>query len=582
MNPQTTFAHWLKHVDADTRAQMERMTDEQIATHFAAGLAFGTAGLRGIMLPGPGGVNGYTIAAATQGLANYLLANSNPPVGAGSTRPCTSVSAASLSVVIGYDSRNNSQSFARIAAKVLAGNGITAYIFDDMRPTAMVSHAVRKMSAAAGITITASHNPREYNGYKVYAADGTQLGLAQATAIAAQINAVDPFIDVKLCDESAIDTGLIRFMPHEVEEDYLASVHAEQVNRSVIAQAADKLRIVYTPLHGAGAVIVPDVLRRVGVRNLFTVAEQMAPNGDFPTVDSPNPEAFDNFRHGIKMAEKHDCNLVIATDPDADRVGVVARNENGEFVAITGNQMGALLLEYILTAYAESDTLPPRPYAVKTIVTSELAAAVCAYHGIKMYDLLTGFKYIGEVIAENDRSDGDSFILGFEESYGYLKGTYTRDKDAVVTTLLIVEMAAHYAMQGKTLLDALHELFERHGYFRESSINLAKRGPTAAADMAALMNGLRSAPPSALGGLKVLATRDYLTSIRTDHASGEQSKLTLPTSDVLYFELEGGNAVAIRPSGTEPKVKIYILARGDSSDRAAAIVTALEREVAAW
>ena len=430
------------------RAELIALRDNEteLRLRFTDYLSFGTAGLRGTMKVGMNAMNVHTVAYATQALAELILAEGRAADG----------------VAIAYDSRNNSALFAKTAASVLAAAGITAYLFDELRPTPELSFALRELGCVAGINITASHNPKQYNGYKAYWEDGAQLPPEHADVVSATMQKLDIFEDVKQMDfNEALAAGKIIMLGAEMDEKYLACVQAQAVNPEAVKAVADDLKIVYSPLHGTGYRLVPEVLRRTGLVHLYTVPEQMVIDGNFPTVEKPNPEYREVFALGIAIADEVGSDLVIATDPDADRVGVVTRTADGSFATITGNQMGALLLDYILTAYEETGTMPEVPFAVKTIVTTELAAKICAAHKVTMHNVLTGFKFIGEVIKDYESKGYGTFGLGFEESYGYLKGTYARDKDAVVAAMLITEMTAYYKGRGMTLSDALNGLYDR-------------------------------------------------------------------------------------------------------------------------
>ena len=521
--------------------------EKEIALRFSKGLSFGTAGLRGVMKAGLNAMNTHTVAHATQGLANLILGEKRANDG----------------VAIAYDCRINSQLFAETAARVLAANGIKVYLFDALRPTPELSFALRELGCVAGINITASHNPKQYNGYKAYWEDGAQLPPEHADTVAAAISELDIFRDVKFVDlESAKTSGLVTMLGREMDEKYLTAVKAQAVNPSAIANVADNLKIVYTPLHGTGHRLVPEILRRVGVKHLYTVPEQMVIDGKFPTVEKPNPEYPEVFALGIGLANREGSDLIIATDPDADRVGVMTRTKDGSFRTITGNQMGALLLDYIITAYRKTGTMPPEPYAVKSIVSSELAAKVCEANGVRMYSVLTGFKFIGEVIKKHEEEGHGTFLFGFEESYGYLKGTYARDKDAVVTSMLIAEMTAYYYAAGMTLSDALEALFARYGFCYETNVEVYMEGLDGAARMAALMNGLRANPLAELAGVRVCAVGDYLKQTITENGTTRPTGMT--RSDVLSYRLENGDLIVARPSGTEPKIKFYYLLRGEN------------------
>ena len=518
-------------------------TDE-IKIRFSSSLTFGTAGLRGTMKVGMNAMNVYTVAQATQGLANLIIKENRADDG----------------VVIAYDSRNNSELFARVSAEVLAASGVKVYIFDALRPTPELSFAIRELACVAGINITASHNPKQYNGYKAYWEDGAQLPPEHANTVYAEICKTDIFNDVKRLNfDSAVADGKITVIGREIDEKYLSRVEEQLVNPNAVKAVADDLKIVYTPLHGTGHKLVPEILARIGLKHLYKVDEQFVIDGNFPTVEKPNPEYKEVFTRGIEIANEVGSSLVIATDPDADRVGVMAKTRDGDFRTITGNQMGALLLDYIITAYEETDTMPPMPYAVKSLVSTELATKICEAHNIEMFNVLTGFKFIGEVIKNHEKSGEGSYIFGFEESYGYLKGTYARDKDAVVASMLICEMTAYYAAKGMTLYDALEGLFEKYGFCKEFNVEIYMEGVDGPAKMAALLDGMRKETPDNLGGVKVVTFGDYQAQTFLDVESGEKSETGLPKSNMLCFKLENRDVVIVRPSGTEPKVKFYFL-----------------------
>ncbi len=568
MNYREEYERWLAE-PLVSQAEKEELraianNEKELALRFSKGLTFGTAGLRGVMKTGWNAMNVHTVAHATQGLANLILAERR----------------ANNGVAIAYDCRVNSPLFAETAACVLAANGIRVYLFDSLRPTPELSFALRELGCVAGINITASHNPKQYNGYKAYWEDGAQLPPDHAATVLSEIEKLDIFRDVKRIDlETAKASGLVTVIGAEIDEKYLAAVQAQAVNPSAIAAVADDLKIVYTPLHGTGHRLVPEILRRVGLKHLFTVPEQMAINGNFPTVEKPNPEYPEVFELGIALANREGSDLIIATDPDADRVGVMTRTKNGSFRTVTGNQMGALLLDYIITAYRKTGTMPPEPYAVKSIVSTELATRVCEANGVRMYNVLTGFKFIGEVIKKHEEEGHGSFLFGFEESYGYLKGTYARDKDAVVTSMLIVEMTAYYHAMGMTLSDALEKLFERYGFCYETNAEIYMEGLDGAERMAALMSGLREKPPVEFAGVRVTCVGDYLRDTVTEN--GTVRPTGLPRSNVLSYRLENGDILVARPSGTEPKIKFYYLLRGkneaEARQKADAYKTALNR-----
>ena len=533
--------------------------DKEIQLRFTDYLSFGTAGLRGTMKVGMNAMNVHTVAYATQGLAQLIIEEGRTADG----------------VAIAYDSRNNSELFAKTAARVLAAANIPAYLFDELRPTPELSFALRELHCVAGINITASHNPKQYNGYKAYWEDGAQLPPEHADVVSATMQKLDIFEDVKLADfDEALAAGKIVMLGADMDEKYLACVQAQAVNPEAVKAVADELKIVYSPLHGTGYRLVPEILRRCGHKNVFTVDEQMVISGDFPTVAKPNPEYKEVFDIGMKIADEVGSDLVVATDPDADRVGVVTRTPDGSFTTITGNQMGALLMDYILTAYEETNTMPEIPFAVKTIVTTELAAKICEAHGVKMHNVLTGFKFIGEVIKDYEKKGYGTFVLGFEESYGYLKGTYARDKDAVVAAMLICEMTAYYKAKGMTLSDALDALYAKYGYCYEANVEIYMEGLDGPARMAEKMNALRNPAPAEIAGRKVVKFGDYQAQTIEDRVSGTTDSTGLPKSNVLSFTLDNSDVIVARPSGTEPKIKFYFMLIGKDKDETVAKMAA--------
>lgn len=550
------YQKWLNadKLSSDEKQELIALSgnEDEIKERFYSSLEFGTAGLRGKMRMGTNAMNRFTVAQATQGLANLIIKEKRSNDG----------------VAIAYDSRNNSQLFAEVSASVLAANGIKAYIFDELRPTPELSFALRNLNCVAGINITASHNPKEYNGYKAYWEDGAQLPPEHAKTVSAEIDMIDLFSDVKLIDfDKAVEDGKIIILDQEMDEAYLSEVMKQLVNPNAIKKVADDLHIVYSPLHGTGYRLIPDILARCGVEHLYVVPEQMEINGNFPTVAKPNPEYPEVFELGVEIANSVGSTLVIATDPDADRVGVVTKNNAGEFVTISGNQMGALLIDYIITAYEETGTMPNNPYAVKTIVSTELVAKICEAHSVKLHNVLTGFKFIGEVIKNYELSGEDAhFLFGFEESYGYLKGTYARDKDAVVATMLICEMTAFYHAKGMTLFDALNSLYEKYGYYLETNQEVYMDGIDGKEKMANLMNVLRNNAPEAIADKRIVEVGDYLASTITNKITGDASSTNLPSSNVISFKMENNDVIIARPSGTEPKIKFYYLLTGKTKD----------------
>lgn len=550
------YEKWLNSslLSEDEKMELSEIANDEkeIKERFYSSLEFGTAGLRGKMRLGTNAMNRFTVAQATQGLANLIIKEGRSKDG----------------VAIAYDSRNNSELFAKVSATVLAANGIKAYIFDELRPTPELSFALRELKCVAGINITASHNPKEYNGYKAYWEDGAQLPPEHAKTVSAEIDKIDIFSDIKYVDfDKSVENGSIVFLDQDMDEKYLSAVMQQLVNPDAITKVADDLKIVYSPLHGTGYRLIPDILSRCGVEHLYVVPEQMEIDGNFPTVEKPNPEYSEVFELGVEIANNVGSTLVIATDPDADRVGVVTKNNNGEFVTISGNQMGALLIDYIITAYEETGTMPNNPYAVKTIVSTELVAKICKAHNVKLHNVLTGFKFIGEVIKNYEQSGADAaYLFGFEESYGYLKGTYARDKDAVVATMLICEMNAFYHAKGMTLFDALNALYEKYGYYLEANQEIYMQGIDGKEKMAKLMDTLRNNAPESIANNKIIEVGDYLKATITNKLTGETASTNLPSSNVISFKMENDDVIIARPSGTEPKIKFYYLLSGESKD----------------
>ena len=515
-------------------------------------MSFVTAGLRSTMYMGIGCMNRFTVAATTRGIAELV-------------KRC---GGESRGVTIAYDSRNNSSLFARVSASVLAGAGIRVYIFDDIRPTPELSFAVRETNSIAGINITASHNPKEYNGYKAYWEDGAQLSPENAALVAEVRERYDVLDTSEIIDfDEGVKSGIITVLGEDFDEIYLERVLATAINPDALAELGESLKVVYTPLHGAGRRLVPEVFKRAGLKKLYTVDSQMTPDGNFPTVKKPNPEYSDVFADGIAIADRVGADLIIATDPDSDKVGVMARNKRGDFETITGNQMGALLLDYVITERKRLGNLPEHAFAVKSIVSTDMAYKIAETNGIVLHDVLTGFKYIGETIKEYEsRGLEDGFLLGFEESYGYLLGTYARDKDAVEASLIILEMAAYYAKRGMTLIGALEELYRRYGCYRETVRDVYMEGLSGIAKRKAVMDSLASNPPRAIADIGVRKIADYKKGTITDLVTGAAESTGQPEADVFSYTLDSGDKVIVRPSGTEPKIKIYVLAHAESEE----------------
>ena len=523
--------------------------EKEIENRFFAPLEFGTAGLRGTMKVGLHHMNVHIIRHATQAFANVICAEGQEAMDKG--------------IVIARDCRLNGEEFSREAACVMAANGIHVRMFESLRPTTELSFAVRHYGTTAGINITASHNPKEYNGYKVYWSDGAQLPPKEADAIAAQMREIDIFTAYKTCDfDTAVSEGKIVILDEETDELFLEKVLGQAIDKDVVREVADDFRIVFTPFHGCGHKLVPEALKRLGIKHLYPVAEQMVIDGNFPTVASPNPENPEGFYLAVDLAKKVDSDLIIGTDPDADRIGCMVRCGNDEYVTITGNQMGVLLLDYIIKARKATNTMPDNPGTLSSIVSTAMSRAVAEANGVHFEDTFTGFKFMAERISDWEAAGSYNSIFAFEESYGYMTGDYVRDKDAVTAAMLIAEMAAHYRKQGMTLLDAVNALYEKYGYFMECTLNLVMPGLDGLQKMAALMEKMRNDPPTEIAGDEIIRIRDYADGSIWVAGLGKVDKTPFQGSNVLYFELANGSNFIIRPSGTEPKIKIYLLVRG--------------------
>ena len=562
------YARWINEADPETVAELESIKDDdaEIKDRFYKTLEFGTAGLRGVLGAGINRMNEYVVGQATQGLANQLIKTNGKD--------------ADLSVVIAYDSRHKSDVFAKEAAQILAANGIKVYLFEELKPVPELSFSIRYLKTTAGIAVTASHNPAKYNGYKAYGSDGAQLNTELATIVLDEIGKTDIFTGVKKMDfEQAIDQGMIVMIGDEVEEAYLDEVQKQCVNPELAKEKGDTLKFVYTPFHGAGNKPVRKILKRIGFNNVVVVKEQELPDGDFPTVESPNPENKEGFKLAIGYAKECGADLIVGTDPDSDRVGILVKNDKGEYVTFTGNQVGTLLSEYILSALAEKDAVPKDGYIVKTIVTTNIIQAICDAYGIEMKEVLTGFKFIGEKIKESEETGIGTYIFGFEESYGYLKGTYARDKDAVVATMLIAEMALYYQENGTSIFEQMDNIYKKYGYYKEEVVSVTLEGIEGLAKIKSTMDRLRENPPEMVAGKKVIAVRDYLTSERVDKLTGENSGILLPKSNVIYLELEDQNNFIIRPSGTEPKIKLYCLMKGETEEEANELLKLVKEDI---
>ena len=562
------YKRWLDNSDAETVAELKAIENDanEIKERFYKNLEFGTAGLRGIIGAGSNRMNSYVVGQATQGLANQLI-KTNPD-------------ADEISVAIAYDSRIKSDEFAKVSAAILAANGIKVYLFEELKPVPELSFTVRYKKTTAGIVITASHNPAKYNGYKVYGADGAQLNPELAAIVLDEIGKTDMFKDVKTCDfDKAVADGKIVMIGDDVEDAYLDCVAAQSINSDLIREKGDSLTFVYTPFHGSGNKPVRKILKRMGFDNVVVVKEQELPDGRFPTVKSPNPENKEGFTLAIEYAKKCGADLIIGTDPDADRVGIIVKNKDGEYNTYTGNQVGAMLTEYILSNLKSRGELADDAYVVKTIVTTNLTKAICDNYGVEMKEVLTGFKFIGEKIKESEETGKGTYIFGFEESYGYLKGTYARDKDAVVATMLIAEMTLWCKENGSSLAEFMDSIYAKYGRYIEYVESVVMEGIDGSEKIAAIMDKLRTDTPTNIVGKAVTAVRDYETSVRTEIKSGATEEILLPKSNVIYLELEDGNNFVVRPSGTEPKIKLYCLLRGKDSAAAEDLLAKVKDDI---
>lgn len=570
MDYREKYNQWVndEYFDEVTRNELKAIAndDKEIQERFYKELDFGTGGLRGIMGAGTNRMNKYTVGKATQGLANYIKKQGEEAVKKG--------------VALAYDSRNMSKEFAETAGLVMAGNGIKAYIYDALRPTPMLSFAVRYLGCTAGIVITASHNPPEYNGYKVYWEDGGQVPYPRDEEIITEVNAVENYADIKFMDkEEAKKAGLFNIMDKSVDDEFIKNVKAQSINPDIIKSVADDFKIVYTPIHGSGNIPVRRALSEIGFKNVFVVKEQELPDGNFTTVGYPNPEDPKVFNLAIELAKKENADVIVGTDPDCDRVGVVVKNNEGDYVVLTGNMTGALLTEYILSQKKANGTLPSNGAVIKTIVTTEMIRPMCEEYGMKIFDVLTGFKYIGEKIKQFEETGDYTYVFGFEESYGCLAGTYARDKDAVVATMLVCEMAAYYKTKGLTLYEGLIEVYKKYGFFKEGIKSLTLKGIEGVERIKYIMDTLRNNTPTEFAGIKVEWARDYKTKEFKNLLTGETEEDTLPLSNVLHYTLEDGTWICVRPSGTEPKLKFYYGVKADSIEAAEAKVKAVDADV---
>ena len=551
------YEKWLSSpaLSAEEKTELEAIRNDpkEIESRFFDQLAFGTAGLRGTMGVGLYRMNVHVIRHATQAFAEVVLAEGPEAVKRG--------------VAVCFDCRNNSDIFAREAACVMAGNGIPVRLFESLRPTPELSFAVREYGCIAGINVTASHNPKEYNGYKVYWEDGAQLPPKHADEVARKMRELDVFDCVKTIDyDTAVAEGKISLMGAETDEKFLANVMAQVNDKAAVEKVADTFKMVYTPFHGTGYKLIPEALKRLGMKHVICVPEQMVIDGDFPTVVSPNPENPEGFYLAVDIAKREGADFILGSDPDADRVGIMVNTGNGEFKVISGNQTGVLMLDYLIGAMKRAGKLPEKPVALKTIVTTEMARKVAEVNGLQSYDTFTGFKFLAQKKDQLEASGEGKVIFAYEESYGYMMGDYVRDKDAVTASLILTEMAAWYAGQGMTLYDALQALYKKYGFYAEKTCNLVMPGLDGLKKMASLMAGLRAQPPVEIAGVAVREQKDYQDGSVVCVATGEKTTMELSNSNVLRYEMADGTSLIVRPSGTEPKVKVYILANGETKE----------------
>lgn len=569
MEYRDIYQEWLEnpYFDKDTKAELKAIADDEkeIKERFYADLEFGTAGLRGVIGAGTNRMNIYVVRKTTQGLANYILSQKGQDRG----------------VAIAYDSRRMSPEFAMEAALCLAANGIKAYLFESLRPTPELSYAVRKLGCISGINITASHNPPEYNGYKVYWEDGAQITPPHDSRITEQVKMVTDYREVKTMEEDkAKESGLLTIIGSDIDDSYMEELKSQVLHPEAIKAMAKELKIVYTPLHGTGNLPVRRVLAELGFENVYVVKEQELPDGNFPTVDYPNPEAKEAFALGLKLAKEVDADLVLATDPDADRLGVYVKDsKSGEYHTLTGNMSGCLLADYEIGQRKEVSGLPKDGALIKTIVTTNMADAIADYYKVNLIEVLTGFKFIGQQILGFEKKGQGSYLFGFEESYGCLIGTHARDKDAIVATMALCEAAAFYKQQNKTLWDAMLDMYERYGYYKDDIQSVTLKGIEGLEKIQEIMGSLRKNPPVQIGDYQVLKTRDYKEDKVIDLQTKEESKTGLPNSNVLYYDLSDHAWLCVRPSGTEPKVKFYYGIKGTSFEDANAKSEKLGREV---
>ena len=564
MSYKIEYEKWLNDARLCDEGKTELLSiandEKEIEYRFGGELEFGTAGMRGIIGYGVNMMNIYTVMRATQGLSTWIKTLGKDAMERG--------------VVVSYDTRRKSQEFALATASVLAKNGIKAYLFDDVHPVPMLSYAVRYLKTIAGVMITASHNPKEYNGYKVYGEDGAQMSPEDTAKVVGYIESIDDYLSV----DGDTNSSLILPVPKKLDEDYIEELSRLTLSKEAVEKCGKDLKLVYTPVHGSGYKPVMSILKKLGI-NATVVEEQTKKDTEFSTVKVPNPEFKETLSMGIDLANKINATVVFGTDPDSDRLGVALKDKSGEFVALSGNQVGILLLDYILTRLQEDDAMPQNPAVVKSFVTTGMAKALCDDYGVTLYETPVGFKFIGEKIKQWERDNTHTYIFGFEESCGYLRGTHARDKDAVVASMLCAEMVCYYAYIGKTVFDRLQEIYQKYGFVLDKNISIQYSGLNAMKEMNAVVNGLKSMKPTEIAGVKVDAVRDYSIAKRTEIASGKTQDLDIPKCNCVYYELAGGSFVCVRPSGTEPKLKIYYSLKAENEQKANALLEKMKKSV---
>lgn len=566
MNYKEKYNLWIESdvINEETKNELKSISDEkEIEDRFYQDLDFGTGGLRGIIGAGSNRMNIYTVAKATQGFADYLNANFKEP-----------------SLAIAYDSRNMSKEFAKAAALTLCANNVKVFLYESLRPTPVLSFTVRELKCCGGIVVTASHNPKIYNGYKVYDEFGGQVTDEKANIIINCVNAIDDFSKIKNIDENvALEKGLLKYIGEDIDRIYYDRVKGLTIRTDLVKEKADKLNVIYTPIHGSGNVPVRAVLKELGYSNVKVVKEQEAPDGNFPTASYPNPENPDVFKLALDMAKDENPDIIFGTDPDCDRIGVVVKDSSGEYRVLTGNQTGLLLTHYALSSLKETNKLPQNGVVIKTIVTTEGARSIAEDFDVELMDVLTGFKYIGEKIREFEDAGNKTYLFGFEESYGYLAGNFVRDKDAVIASMLICEMCLYYKQKGKSLYDALIDLYEKYGYFTENLVSIELKGKEGQEKIASCIEAMRNDPLNEVDGVKIVKRLDYKLSTEEDTVNNTKTTIDLPKSNVLKYILENGSYFVVRPSGTEPKMKVYLAVKSNSLDNAGKDIAEFKEKV---